>query len=86
MIVRPKNNNGAHNVPIALYQPQVKVGDKVMLKPKSPHFVELGQSLGMVEEVVLNGMGYWDVTVDYITQKIQVDASQLGLFKNRRQA
>ncbi|WP_339673489.1 hypothetical protein [Dasania marina] len=70
-------------MPIALHQPKIKVGDKVTLKPKSPHFLELGKNLGVVEEVVLNRMGYWDVTVDYITKKIQVESSQLGLFKKR---
>lgn len=65
-------------MPFALYETKIKVGDMVVLQPRSLLFTDFADKVGRVEEVFLNGMGCWEVSVDYLIDKITVDSRVLA--------
>lgn len=64
-------------MPIALYETDINTGDTVKLIAASDHYKKYGEQIGIVESVMLNVAGYWEVQVHFGDKGIVVESRQL---------
>ena len=66
-------------MPFAIYETSIRVGDWVRLLPKCPRYAEFGEQRGLVREVILNGVGSWEITIEYLHTKVTVDGRHVKI-------